>query len=197
MSAPVQPSRRGRLGRLADLIGPAAFAIVYLAGRDFLAATWAMVGGSVVALAVRFALERRIAALPLFLAVTALATALLSIIFKNDAVLKTQPTVEHALVGAALIVAWLLGGQPAKALLGEAFALTEQAWATLCLRFGLFALAMAVANEMIVLTQTDVVWALFHFPGQLVLHLAFLATQLPLILAAHRQASASADVAAR
>lgn len=185
-ATPPDPRRR-RAGRLIDVIGPAAFPLVYFTTHDFGAATWATTVGSLVAVVLRWRLDRRLAPISAITGLVAIVTGLLAAVFGAKAVLQEKPTLVHGLIGLGLVVAWLLGGRPAKAVLGGAIHLEDRTWATLCLRFGLFAFAMAIMNEMIRRYAPTELWALFHFPGQLLAHLLFLATQLPLIFASRRR----------
>ena len=50
---------------IVDYGGLAVFAVGYLVTRDLIAATWWLVAGSAVALAIGFAAERRVAPMPL------------------------------------------------------------------------------------------------------------------------------------
>lgn len=193
----MSPTARHRAGRLVDLLGPAAFPAVFYTTHDFVAATFATAAGATLALAVRWWLDGHLAPLSAVAGTMALLTGALSLVLGSETLLKAEPTVVHLVVGLGFLVAWGLDGRPAKALLGGALALTDRAWATLCLRYGLFAIALGLANEAIRRLEPTSVWALFHFPGQLILHAGFLASQLPLIAAARREAASPSALAKR
>ena len=68
---------------VVDYGGLAVFAVGYLVTRDLIAATWWLVAGSAVALAIGFAAERRVAPMPLLAGGAALLFGALTLIFKD------------------------------------------------------------------------------------------------------------------
>jgi intracellular septation protein len=97
-------------------------------------------------------------------------------------IIKMKTTVLDGALGLGLIIGFLIGKSPVKLLLGASLNLSEAAWRRLTLRYGLFFLALAVANEIVWRTQSDAVWVLFRMPGMLIASLVFSATQLPGLL---------------
>ncbi len=179
-----------------DYIGPLAFMIVYFLSRhNILTATWALVAGSAVGLLAGFALERRLAPLPLIWGMAALIFGVLTVVFHDPRIIKMKTTLIDAALGMGLLGGLALGHSPIKLLMGQSIALTEPAWRKLTLRFGLFFLALAVANEVIWRTQPEAVWVAFRFPGLLILSLGFSATQLPLMLKENAAAQAAVHLA--
>ena len=183
MSAPAPapgPAPRPPWVRAAvDYAGPAAFALVYFATRNLLTATWALVGMSLLALAVGFVLERRVAVSPLLWGGAAVVFGVMTLVFHDPRILKMKTTFIDAALGLFLLGGFALGRSPVKLLMGQAIALSDGAWRRLTLRFGVFFLAMAALNEVIWRTQPDAVWVAFRFPGLIVLSLLFSATQVP------------------
>ena len=181
MSAPVPPvaARPPWVRAAVDYAGPAAFALAYLFSRNLLTATWALVGVSVVALVVGFALERRVAVSPLIWGAAAVAFGVMTLVFHDPRILKMKTTFIDAALGLFLLGGFAVGRSPVKLLMGQAITLSDAAWRRLTLRFGLFFLAMAVLNEVIWRTQPDAVWVAFRFPGLIILSLLFSATQAP------------------
>ena len=165
-----------------DYGGLVAFMIGFLATRDLIQATWALVAGSAVALAVGFALERRIAPMPLFGGAAALVFGTLTLVFKDPTFIKLKPTVVNFILGAALFIGLALKKSPLKALMGDALKMTEGGWRKLSLRYGLFFWAMAGLNEFVRHTQSNEVWFWFRMPGLPLLAAAFALTQVPAML---------------
>jgi intracellular septation protein len=58
-------------------------------------------------------------------------------------------TVLNASLAVALIGGRALGKQPLKALLGSVIPITDRAWRSLTLRYGLFFLCVAIVNELV------------------------------------------------
>jgi intracellular septation protein len=80
-------------------------------------------------------------------------------------------------------------------LMGDSIVLPEAAWRKLTLRFGLFFLVMAVANEVVWRTQSEVVWVAFRFPGLPIIALLFASTQIPLMMKQAEAAQAAVNLA--
>ncbi len=180
-AAPARPS--ASWVRLAvDYTGPAAFMVAFFATRSVLSATWALVAGSALALAVGFAMERRVAPLPLIWGLAALLFGVLTLVFHDPRIVKMKTTLIDAGLGVVMLGGLALGRSPIRLLMGGTIALSEAAWRRLTLRFGVFFLVLAVANEVVWRTQPDAVWVVFRFPGLLVASLLFSATQIPLML---------------
>ncbi len=157
-------------------------AAFFLTGRDMTKATWALVAGSAVALAVGFLVERRLAFFPLIAGGAALVFGGLSLFFHDSRLLKIKPTVMNALFGVVLLGGLALRKHPLKLLLGEAFDMPEAAWRRLTIHYALFFLFLAVLNEAVWRTQTDATWVLFRFPGMMIITLVFTVSQLPFLM---------------
>ena len=70
--------------------------------------------------------------------------------------------------------------------MSKAMKLSEEAWRTLSIRWGLFFLAMAVLNEIVWRTQTTDTWVNFKVFGLLPLTLVFALANAP-FMARHMQ----------
>jgi intracellular septation protein len=165
-----------------DYGGAAAFLVGWLITRDVVQATWWLVAGSALALAVGFAAERRIAPIPLLAGGAALVFGALTLVFHDDRFVKMKPTAINLAFAVMLLGGYAMGKSPVKVLMGEAMTLSEPAWRRLSLRYGLFFLALAAANEAVWRTQSPAVWVWFKFPGMAVLTVLFSFSQIPGIL---------------
>lgn len=144
--------------------------------------SWAIVGGSVLALLVGLIWERRLAPMPLITAVLGLIFGGLTIFFHDARFIKVKPTILYSAFGLFLITGALRGKNPLKVLMGDTFHLPDPVVRTLTLRYALFFFALAAANEAVWRTQSTVTWAFFKFPGAPVLIFLFAMSQAPLIM---------------
>lgn len=164
-------------GLIAFLVGFFLFT-----GRDLVAATWWLVGGSAIALLVGLVVERRIAPIPAVSGGAALVFGGLTLIFQDETFVKIKPTIMNALFGSALIGGLLMGKSPLKMLIGSSLALPDEAWRKLTLNYGLYFFATAILNEIVWRTQPNEVWVLFRMPGLMILGLVFSFAQVPIMM---------------
>jgi intracellular septation protein len=165
-----------------DYGAPIAFAVAFFAtGRNFQTATWVLVGASVLALAVGYLVERRIAPLPLIAGIFALVFGSLTLIFHDPSFVKMKLTFQNAAFAAALLGGVALRKNPLKLLLGDSLRMDDPAWRTLTIRYGLYFVAIAVANEIVWRTQSDDFWVGFRI-AVLPLAIVFSLTQVPFMM---------------
>lgn len=165
-----------------DYAGLVAFLATLAITRSAVTASWAVVIGSVAALLVGLVIERRLAPMPLVTAALGLIFGGLTIFFHDERFIKVKPTILYTAFGVFLLAGLIGGKNPLKALMGEAFHLPGPVVRTLTLRYALFFLALAVANEVVWRTQTTMTWAVFKFPGAAILIFVFAMTQAPLMM---------------
>ena len=146
-----------------------------------LAATAAIIGCTVVSLVVTYALERRVAMLPLIsgLAVTLLGG--LTLYLHDDYFIKIKPTIVNLMFAAILLGGLCWEKALFKHVLGHAFMLTEEGWRRLSLRWGVFFMFQAALNEVIWRNFSTDFWVSFKVFGMLTLTVLFTALQMPLI----------------
>lgn len=184
MSEPTQtpPGKsNGWVRTVVDYGAAIAFGVAYFATKDFQKATWVLVAASAAALAIGFAVERRLALLPLFFGGMALIFGTLGLIFHSDVFVKIKVTVINLALAAFLFGGVLMGRQPLKLIMGEALHLSDAAWRTLTLRYGGYFGAVALLNEIVRNTQDTETWVKFRL-GLLPLALVFVATQIPFMM---------------
>ena len=154
----------------------------FLTGRNIANATWALVGGSAIALVVGLAVERRVAPFPLIAGGAALVFGGASLFFHDPRILKIKPTVMNVLLAGLLLGGMAMGKNPMRLLLGDSFEMPESTWRRLTVNYAAFFLGLAALNEFIWRTQPEPTWVLYRFPGMMVLTLAFSLAHTPLLM---------------
>jgi intracellular septation protein len=170
--------------RFVPVQGPLGYALA-MGGhgpRDLTAATWWLVGGSVVALLVGLVVERRIAPMPLIAGAFALVFGGLTLALHDPRFIKIKPTAVNLVFGLGLLAGLGLKKNPLKWMLGEALALPDEAWRKLTFRYAIYFLGMAALNEIVWRTQPDAIWVLFRVPGLWICVLLFSISQTPLMM---------------
>ena len=160
------PPRESNLRQLVDFGGLLAFGLAFLFfrlrgldGDDALVnATWFLVAGSAVGVAVGLIVEKRLALLPLIVGGFALVFGLLTLLTGDGLWVKLKVTILNASLAVALVGGMLMGKQPLKALLGTVIPINDRAWRILTLRYGVFFACVAITNEL-VRSEALVAWA--------------------------------------
>ena len=171
-----------------DYGAPIAFAVAFFATKNFQTATWVLVAASALALVLGYAVERRVALLPLFSGVMALIFGTLGLVFHSDVFVKVKVTVVNGALAAFMIGGTLMGRAPLKALMGEAVHLPDAAWRTLTLRYGAYFTIAAVANQAVIAftdrmpaVEGNDLWVKFRI-ALLPLAVVFSLTQVPFMM---------------
>jgi intracellular septation protein len=165
-----------------DYAGLVVFLITLVATRSAITASWAIIGGSVLALVVGLVFERRLASMPLVTAILGLIFGGLTIFFHDERFIKVKPTILYTAFGLFLVTGALRGKNPLKVLMGDAFHLPDPVVRTLTLRYALFFFALAIANEAVWRTQSTLTWGFFKFPGVPIIIFLFALSQAPLMM---------------
>lgn len=171
----------GWVRTIVDYGATLAFGVAYLVTRDFEKATWVLVAASVAALAIGFAVERRLALLPLFYGGMALVFGVLGLVFHSDVFLKVKVTVINAALAIFMFGGLMTGREPLKVIMGDALHMPDAAWRTLTIRYGGYFLFAAVLNEVVRHVVSTGTWVVFRFV-LLGLALVFTFTQAPFIM---------------
>ncbi len=181
MSEPAKPRSLPFL-RLALDLGPL---ILFFVGFKFFGiytATGIFMAAVLAALAIGYLRERRISPMPLFTAVLVLIFGGLTLYLHNAVFIKIKPTVLYAFFGAMLLGGLAFNRLFIKYAFGQAFDLTEEGWRKLTWRWGFFAFALAIANEIVWRNFSQQIWVDFKVWGIIPLIFLFGLAQAPLVL---------------
>ncbi len=152
-----------------------------LGGPIFVATALFMIA-TAVALAASWALIRTLPVMPLVSGVVVFVFGALTLYLHDDVFIKMKPTIVNTLFGAVLLGGLFFG----KSLLGyvfeSAFKLDAEGWRKLTLRWGLFFLFLAIANEVVWRNFSTDFWVAFKVWGIMPITLIFTFTQLPMIM---------------
>jgi intracellular septation protein len=162
--------------------GPlAAFFLTYLL-YGLMAATAVVIGASLLALAVAWAIERRVPLIPLITAAVVAVFGGLTLWLQDETFIKMKPTIVQALFAAILLGGLWLRRPLLKVLLGAVMPpMSDRAWRQFTLRYALFFVAMALLNELVWRTQSTDFWVSFKVFGLPVLTILFIVSQMPFI----------------
>ncbi|HUR43402.1 MAG TPA: septation protein A [Aestuariivirga sp.] len=132
-----------------------------------------------VALAVSWALTRKLAMVPLISAIFVAIFGALTLYLHSDLFIKVKVTLINALFGAILLGGAAFGRNYLKVVMGEAMKLTEAGWRTLTIRWGVFFLLLAGLNEIVWRSVSTDTWVNFKVFGLLPLTLVFALANAP------------------
>ena len=150
--------------------------------RRIFAATAIFIVATLIALAVHYALVKKLPIMPLVSGVVVVVFGGLTLWLDNDTFIKLKPTIVNTLFGVVLL-GGLYFGKPLLALvLDSVFDLTDEGWRKLTLRWALFFFFLAILNEIVWRTQTTDVWVSFKVFGIMPLTIAFALAQTPLLM---------------
>ncbi len=155
-----------------------------LAGKEagLFTATGVLMAAVVLALIISYVKTRRLPLMPLVTAILVVVFGGLTLYFQDPRFIKMKPTILYALFGGGMLGGLLFNRPLLPIMLDNAMTLTEEGWRVLTLRWGVFFLGLAVANEVVWRNFSEHAWVLFKFPGTAGLIFVFTFTQVPLIL---------------
>lgn len=161
--------------------GPIAIFFVAFNMTDLFIATASIMVATALALALSYAVERRIPMMPLITAVVVGIFGGLTLWLNDETFIKMKPTIIQVILGSVLIGGLLANRLFLRSLMGSAWQMTDKGWRILTLRFSFFFYFSAILNEVIWRTQSTDFWVNFKVFGLMGLTIAFIVTQLPLL----------------
>ncbi|HEX3809135.1 MAG TPA: septation protein A [Rhizomicrobium sp.] len=176
------PKRLPPLGRAALDLGPLILFFAAYRFFDIFVATGTFMVAVLAALAIGYMIERRVSPVPVFTAVLVLIFGGLTLYLKNDTFIKMKPTVLYAFFGLLLLGGLCFNRLFIKYVFEQAFQLTETGWRQLTIRWGIFALVLAVINEAIWRNFSTDVWVDFKVWAIIPLIFLFALAQTPFVM---------------
>ena len=158
------------------------FTIYYKSGNNLSVAIPPLIIATLIAALVSYVIERKIPYLPLMGGIIISVFGGLTLYFNNPVFLYVKPTIINIIFAMVLFVGkTFLSKNFLKILFNNAFQISETGWNKLNNRWIIFFIFLALVNELVWRTQTEVIWVNFKVWGMLPLTFIFTASQLPLI----------------
>ena len=167
--------------KLALELGPLAVFFAVNARFGIFTATGVFMVATLLALVLSYALQRRVAIMPLVSAVVVLVFGGLTLWLQDEVFIKLKPTLVNGFFGVVLLAGLWLKKPLLEILFDGMFRLTEEGWRKLTLRWGVFFLLLAVLNEIVWRNFSTDAWVTFKAFGLMGLTLVFAFAQAPLI----------------
>lgn len=147
--------------KLATDLGPVVvfFAVNWLAG--LMAATAAIMVATVAAIAVGYAVERKVPMLPAITCGLVLVFGGLTLILQDETFIKMKPTIVKLLLAAVFVGSVFVGRNLPKAVLSGQLHLTELGWRRLAFAWAGIAVGFAIANEAVWRNVDTDTWVTF------------------------------------
>ncbi|MEM1316889.1 MAG: septation protein A [Pseudomonadota bacterium] len=127
-------------------------------------------------------LTKSVPAMPIVTLVVVTIFGGLTLWFADETFIKMKPTIVNTLFGAVLLIGLYFGKSFLKTVMGMAFAIDDEGWMKLTLRWGLFFLFLAVVNEIVWRNFSEAFWVGFKFWGMTGLTFLFVLSQTPLLM---------------
>ena len=151
-----------------------------LGGRIFIGTAFFMVA-MLISLSLSLLLTKKIAVMPLVTAVFVLVFGGLTLWLQDETFIKMKPTIVNLLFAAILFGGLLFGKSLLAYVFDAAFKLDDEGWRKLTIRWGLFFIALAIANELVWRNFSNDFWVNFKVWAIMPITFAFMLMQLPLI----------------
>jgi intracellular septation protein len=168
--------------KLALDLGPLVLFFIGNARFGIFPATAIFMVAVLAALAISYALTRRLPVMALISAVIVTVFGGLTLVLHDETFIKMKPTLIYALFGATLLFGLATRKPLLEMVFDSVFSLKEEGWRKLTLRWCLFFFAMAVLNEIVWRTTSTDTWVSFKVFGAVPLTFLFAAAQYPLLM---------------
>ena len=158
------------------------FTIYFNNENDLKVAIPPFIVATLIALIVIYFLEKRIPMVPLVSGILITFFGGLTLYFDNKIFFYMKPTIINILFAAVLFFGRYFTQKPLlKIFFQNAFELEDEGWKKLNYRWIGFFLFIAILNEIVWRTQSEVFWVNFKVLGLLPISFLFAASQIPLI----------------
>jgi len=168
---------------LADFGPLLVFFVIYFnSGNDLKVAIPPFIVTTLIALIVVYLFERRISMVPLTGGVLITLFGGLTLYFDNKIFFYMKPTIINLLFAVVLFFGKFFTKKPLlKVFFNNAFNLEDEGWEKLNYRWIAFFIFVALLNEIVWRTQSEIFWVNFKVWGLLPISFIFAASQFPLI----------------
>ena len=158
------------------------FTIYFRSGNDLKVAIPPFIVATLIALMVIYFLEKKIPIVPLVSCILITLFGGLTLYFDNKIFFYMKPTIINILFAAVLFFGRYFTQKPLlKVFFQNAFYLEDEGWKKLNYRWMSFFLLMAILNEIVWRTQSEVFCVNFKVWGLLPISFLFAVSQMPLI----------------
>ena len=182
-SAPMAKREVGAAMRIALDIGPLILFFVANARFGIFTATALFMIAIVIAMAVSYALVRRVSVIQLFSAFMVIVMGGLTLWLHDESFIKLKPTIYYGFVAGLLGYGLATGKPMLQSVLGSAYpGLEPEGWRKLTRNWALFFVAMAIANELVWRNSTTQFWISYKLWGALPATMLFALANVPMLL---------------
>jgi intracellular septation protein len=158
------------------------FTVYYKSGNNLSVAIPPLIVATLIAILISYVIEKKIPYLPLIGGIIISVFGGLTLYFNNPIFLYIKPTIINIIFALVLFVGKnILNKNLLKYFFQNAFQIDEIGWDKLNNRWMLFFVFLALVNELVWRTQTEVFWVNFKVWGILPITFIFTAFQIPLI----------------
>ena len=158
------------------------FTVYYKSGNNLSVAIPPLIIATLIAVLISYIVEKKVPYLPLIGGIIISVFGGLTLYFNNPIFLYMKPTIINIIFAIILFVCRAFFNKNLlKYFFQNAFQIDEMGWDKLNNRWMLFFIFLALINELIWRTQTEVVWVNFKVWGILPLTFVFTALQIPVI----------------
>ena len=158
------------------------FTIYYKSGNKLNVAIPPLIIATTIAVIIMYFVERKIPYVPLIGGIVISLFGGLTLYFDNPIFLYVKPTIVNIIFAGILIISKIFFDKNfLKFFLQTAFQLNDIGWNKLNFRWAYFFIFLAILNEIIWRSQSEIMWVNFKVWGILPLTLIFTGLQLPMI----------------
>ena len=158
------------------------FTVYYKSGNNLSVAIPPLIIATLIAVLISYVVEKKVPYLPLIGGIIISVFGGLTLYFNNPIFLYMKPTIINIIFAIILFIGRAFFNKNLlKYFFQNAFQIDEIGWDKLNNRWMLFFIFLALINELIWRTQTEVVWVNFKVWGILPLTFVFTALQIPVI----------------
>jgi intracellular septation protein len=158
------------------------FTVYYKSGNDLTVAIPPLIFATILAVIIAYFVEKKVPYVPLLGGIIISFFGGLTLYFDNPVFLYIKPTIINIIFAAVILFGKMFFNKNfLQTFFKTAFELNDYGWNKLNNRYAYFFIFLAILNEIVWRSQSEVVWVNFKVWGILPLTFIFTALQLPLI----------------